>query len=94
MVLKVPNTEPGANPFAPPVPRTPLQFGEMPWELPTGDYRQEREVVVPHQLIARVGRREPMTTTIERVDWNASLLKTRFTLPAEIATVVNGGTGK
>ncbi len=88
MNLKVPKTEPSTNPFAAPVPKVPLEFGEMAWELLIGDYRKERDILVPHQTIERINGRAPTTTTIEQVDWNASISKDRYGLPDEVQALL------
>jgi hypothetical protein len=82
MILKVPKTDPAT--------KAPLEFGEMPWELLLGDYRKERDVLVPHQMIERVGGRQPITTTIEQVDWNASISRDRYELPDDVRALLAG----
>ena len=82
MLLKVPKTDPAA--------KAPLEFGEMPWELILGDYRKERDVLVSHQMIERVGGRQPITTTIEQVDWNASISRRGYDLPDDIRALLAG----
>ena len=89
MILKVPKTDPASNSFAAPIPRLPLEFGEMPWELLLGDYRKERDVIVPHQMVERVGGREAITTTIEQVDWNASISRDRYEFKSLVSRAAN-----
>jgi hypothetical protein len=88
MNLKVPKTDPPTNAFAAPVPKVPLELGEMAWEFLVGEYRKERDILFPHQTIERINGRVRATTTIEQVDWNASISKDRYGLPDEVQTLL------
>jgi hypothetical protein len=41
-------------------------------------------------MIEKVGGREAITTTIEQVDWNASISRDRYELPGDIRALLAG----
>jgi outer membrane lipoprotein-sorting protein len=65
-------------------------MGELAAEGFTADYRKEGEILIPHKVTQKVAGQE-IQMTIDRVEYNVTIPKEKFTLPDEIKALIAKG---